>query len=115
MTQTENVITHTYDLILYIVPQLGKYPKTQKFLLADRIQNHLMDVLELLVASYYSKKGGVKREKLIEVNLKLEQIRYLVRISKDLHCINLRRYELIQKKINDIGRQVGAWLKSLQP
>ena len=114
MAEKENVITHTYDLLLYIIPQLGKYPKQHKFSLADRIQNMLMDILEELVEAYYSKNSESKRTRLIQVNLKLEKLRYLIRLSKDLHCINLRRYELIQDRINNIGRQVGAWSKNLR-
>lgn len=60
MAEKENVITHTYDLLLYIVPQLAKYPRTQKFLLGDRIQNHIMDILEGLIETYYS-RGNKKR------------------------------------------------------
>lgn len=40
-------------------------------------------------------------------------LRYLVRLAKDLHCLDLRRYEYVQEKINNIGAQVGAWIKSL--
>lgn len=87
MAEKENVITLTYDLLKYIIPQLAKYPRTQKFLLADRIQLNIMDILDLLIEAYYSKSKEYKKNNLLKVNLLLEKLRYLVRLSHDLHCI----------------------------
>ncbi|MEM9887846.1 MAG: diversity-generating retroelement protein Avd [Bacteroidota bacterium] len=112
MGEKDNVVSKTYDLLLYLVPQLAKYPRAQKFLLADRIQTKMMDILEQLIGAYYS-RGAKKKGLLYEVNIQLEQMRYLIRLSKDLRCIDLRRYEFIQSKINEIGQQIGAWIKSL--
>jgi hypothetical protein len=112
LMEKENVVTHTYDLMLYFVPQLVKFPRSQKFVLADRIQNLLTDILEMLIEAYFS-RIEVKKPLLQKANLELEKLRYLVRLAKDLHCLDLRRYELVQDKINNIGAQVGAWIKSL--
>jgi hypothetical protein len=112
MATQENIMTHTYDFLLYIVPQLSKYPRAQKFLLADRIQNYSLELLELLVEAYYSDKA-TKKPLLKKANILLEKMRFLVRLSKDLKCIDLHRYEVISKKINEIGQQLGAWLKTV--
>ncbi|MCW5924722.1 MAG: diversity-generating retroelement protein Avd [Saprospiraceae bacterium] len=112
MQEKETVVTHTYDLLLYLVPRLVKFPRHQKFVLADRIQNLLTDILQMLVEAYFS-RAEAKKHILQRVNLELEKLRYLVRLAKDLHCLDLRRYEYVQDKINNIGAQVGAWLKSL--
>lgn len=112
MHEKENVLTLTYDLLLFAIPTLVKFPRSQKFVLADRLQNALTGLLELLIEAYYS-HGEQKRIALQTANLELEKIRYLVRLSKDLHCLDLRRYELMAGKLNEIGVQTGAWLKSL--
>lgn len=110
--EKENVITHTYDLLLYLVPQLTKFPRAQKFVLADRIQNLLTDILQQIIEAYYSRPEA-KKPILQKVNVNLEVLRYQIRLAKDLRCIDLRRYEFVQEKINHIGTQVGAWIKSL--
>ena len=38
MASAENILTLTYDFLLYLIPELSKYPRDQKFLLGDRIQ-----------------------------------------------------------------------------
>lgn len=113
MAEKENVVTHTYDLLKYIVPQLLKFPRSQKFVLADKIQNNLTAILELLIEAYYSARTE-KAPFLQKANIELEKLRYLVRLAYDLRCLNLRRYEYIQARINDIGAQVGAWSKSIR-
>ncbi len=110
MSQKEDIITKTYDLLLYLIPQLAKFPRDQKFLLGDRIETLMLDFLEDMIVAYYS------REKLLLLdkgNLKLERLRYLIRLCNDLKFLNDRRYGLISEKINEIGRMVGGWRKSL--
>lgn len=111
MSNSENVITHTYDLLLYVVPQLSKFPRDQKFLLGDRIQTQLMEVLEGLLEAYYLPKGQ-KKQVLQRVNLRLEKIRYLLRLSKDLQCLSIKAYGISTEKVDGIGRMVGGWIKS---
>ncbi|MFK7925521.1 MAG: diversity-generating retroelement protein Avd [Bacteroidia bacterium] len=111
-TEREDVVSLTYDLLLYIIPQLAKYPRTQKFLLADRIQTYLMEIMETLVEAYYSPRQD-KSDLLRKANLQLEKLRYLVRLSRDLECINIHRFGVISGKVDTIGRSIGGWLKSL--
>jgi len=40
-----------------IIPQLEKFPRNQKFLLGDRIENHILDLLELFIKAFYSPKN----------------------------------------------------------
>lgn len=113
MAEKENVVTQTYDFLKYLTPVLDRFPRSQKFLLADRMQVKVMDVLDLFLEAYYTKDREKKRGNLLAANLKLEQLRYLVRLANDLRCINSDRYEVISKKVNEIGKQLGGWLKTL--
>ena len=38
MANSETILTLTYDFLLYLIPQLSKYPRDQKFVLGDRIE-----------------------------------------------------------------------------
>lgn len=113
MAEKENVITRTYDMLLYIMPLLEQFPKKYKYFLAEKIQSNILEIMEDLIEAYYT-KGDSKKALLNKVNIHLEKLRYEVRLSKDLRCINVKRYELWQRKINEIGQQVGSWRKSLK-
>ncbi len=112
MGNSENIITKTQDFLKYIIPQLEKFPRNQKFLLADRIENHLLNLLELFIKAFYSSKNE-KPVMLREANLKLEIMRHLIRICYEMKYINAHKYEVISKTINEIGAMNGGWLKSI--
>ena len=78
MPKEVDAITKLYDFLLWIIPKLEKFPRSQKFLIADRIETVLLDILDLLIEASYSKK---KSKLLRSANLKLEQLRY-IRLSK---------------------------------
>lgn len=113
MAEKENIITLTYDLLKYLIPQLTKFPRTQKFVLADRIQNSTTDILEQLIEAYYTERSK-KVVILLKTNIQLEKLRYLIRLAFDTRCINERRYIFIQSQVNEIGTQLGAWKKSIR-
>ena len=106
--QEGHALTRLYDLLLWIIHVLNKYPKTQKFLLADRIETVLLDIKDLLIQAAYSKQ---KTTFLYQANIKIEQVRYLIRLSKDLRYLGIKQYEYAAGKVNEIGREIGGWLK----
>ena len=44
-----------YQFLLWLVPTLEKFPRSQKFLLADRIQTSALIVLETLIEATYQR------------------------------------------------------------
>ncbi len=102
------VISKVHDLMLWLMNQIPKFPRSHRFVLGDRIENMSLDVLELLIEGAYSrdKKGLLKR-----ASIQLEKLRYLIRISKDLNFLSLKQYEFVAAQIDEIGRMVGGWLR----
>ncbi|NUO80691.1 four helix bundle protein [candidate division KSB1 bacterium] len=84
MTSPENILALVYDFLKYLIPELAKYPRAQKFLLADRMQNLAHDLLEDIITAYYTKAGPDKCDRLRKANLKIEHLRYAARLSHDL-------------------------------
>ena len=61
----------TYQFLLWLIPAVEKLPKSQKFLLGDRIQNLALDVQENLIEATYSKNPATH---LAAANLRLEKL-----------------------------------------
>ena len=49
------VITKTYDLILWSCNHTGKYPRNHRFVLGERIEQRLYDLLDSLIEAKYSR------------------------------------------------------------
>ena len=77
-------------------------------MLGDRITTVLYEILdELLIARYSSPK----LTQLKSSNIKLEILRYQTRLLFDFNLISTDRYEYIQRLLNEIGLDLGGWIK----
>lgn len=98
-----------HDLLLWLIPQLDKFPRSRRFTLGERLETGLLDVLELLVDAAYSRN---KETSLKRANLRLEMVRHLWRLAHELKVMATRQYEHGAKLLDDLGRQIGGWLRS---
>jgi hypothetical protein len=102
------IIQKTYDLIKWYVPILNRLPRDHKLLLGDRIIKGLYDLLEQLILARYAKEKLIQLEAL---NPKLDILRHQPRLLLDFQLIKVDRYEYVGKLINDIGTDLGSWIK----
>jgi len=112
MKKITPVVEKHYQLILWMLPKIANFPKDQRFLLADRIERILLDILEMLIEAVYSKN---KREILIKVNLKLDLLRFMMRIAKDMKYVNINAYDFFCQSSIEIGKMVGGWMRVSDP
>lgn len=110
---SQSLTLKAYDLLKTSIPFLNNLPKSQRFLLSDRILNLLSDLLETIIEAYYAPTQA-KRALLNRVNLIIEKTRYFFRLCYDLGYINSIQYHDFAAKLDEIGRMTGGWLKSLK-
>ncbi len=110
--QQEPIITRSYELLKQLIGILKNFPKDQRFLLGDRIQSLMADILELLIEAYYSPKQ-YKKNKLHKVNILIEKQRHYLRLCYELGYYNSKKYHTLAKALDEIGRMVGGWIKTL--
>lgn len=108
MAETAVIITRTYDLLKSSIPVLARFPRNQKFLLGDQIQNLISEILDAFIEAYYSKK---KLHLLLPVNMKIEKLRFRIRLIHDLQFISNQQYGQFSESLNEIGRMLGGWIK----
>ena len=105
------IIQKAYDLIKWYVPVVNRMPRTHKFQLGDRIITGLYDLLEGLITARYQQD---KLSQLRALNVKLNVLRYQTRLLLDFELISLKRYEYVSKLINEIGMELGGWIRQQQ-
>ena len=102
------MIIKTYDLILWSCNHTNKFPRNHRFVLGERIERNLYNLLETLIRAKYTKN----RQRLLEeANLKLEILPFQMRLAKDLQCLKVESYGFAAKSIDEIGRLVSGWLR----
>lgn len=79
--QELTVIIKTYDLILWSCHHTAKFPRNHRFVLGERLERNLYELLETLIRAKYTRE----RAKLLRrANLTLEILRFQMRLAKDL-------------------------------
>ncbi len=102
------ILNDFYDLVKWFLPKITKFPRNYRYTLGMRIENKLYGIVELLISARYSKK---KIQLLKKTNIEIEMLRYYVRLCKDMKLITSRNYEFLSRNVNEIGKQLGGWIK----
>ena len=109
MTQfTPKAVQDCHNLLLWFIPILDHFPRSRRFTLGERLENGLLIILEDLVEAAYSKQ---KRQALTHANRQLEIVRHLWRLAYELKVISRHRYKHGAELMNELGKQIGGWLR----
>ena len=100
-----------YDFIGYIYPILKQYPKNEKFSLQKDTKNCIMDIIRLIIRAG---KSTTKKKLLYDADVELVILRYYIRIAYDQKYISGHTYGVAAKKITEIGKMLGGFIKSVQ-
>jgi four helix bundle protein len=103
------IFQKSYELIKWIYFCVSKFSKAEKYALGQKIKQTAMDFLDRIIRANGARD---KTPDLEEAAQLLEILRIYIRLSYDLSLINLKRYELLSGKIDEIGRMLGGWRRS---
>lgn len=106
--ETGPALESHYRFLLWLIPVVDRFPRSQKFLLGDRIQRTAIDVLEALLEATYTKR---RDPHLARANLGIEKLRFLFRMAHDLRFLDARRFRHAARSLDATGRSIGAWRK----
>ena len=109
MFQNLSIFEKTYEMILWLYPTINKFPKSQRFVLGQQIETAILEILKGII------QANSERDKipyLKQMSVELDKLRILIRLSKDLKFINIKQYQFVVEKINEVGKMLGGWIKS---
>lgn len=100
-----------YDMIFYGNKCLIQYPKSERYALATEIKKSMYNLLELIIVA---NKKYYKKTTLQEIDVTLDVLRTMIRLSMDLQYLPIRKYEIWSKMLNEIGKMLGGWMKAMK-
>ena len=100
------VVVRWEQFVLWLLDRTEKFPKRMAFTFRTRIDSLALDVYERLVEARYQRD----REALLRrVNLDLEKLRLLLRLSHAQRALDHRAYEHAAEELQTVGRMIGGW------
>jgi hypothetical protein len=103
------VVTKWYAYAKWVLERVESFPKSQRFILGQRLSNHVMYVLETLVKASYAREN--KNDLLRQANDGIEMTRWIVRMAHDRELLAPKQFEFSAVQLNECGRMVGGWLR----
>jgi len=99
------------DTAGWLIEHTAKWPKSARFSFVQRVDLHVLAVLELLVTARY--EPAQRGSHLREINLRLEQLRFLLRMAKRRDVMPSAGFETAMRGIDELGRMVHGWRVAL--
>lgn len=72
------------------------------------------ETIELLTLIFRANSRTDKLQVLQEARERIEVIRLFIRLMKDLHQINIKKFVQVNQKVEEVSRQLTGWQKSLK-
>ena len=91
----------------WLFDRTAKWPKNARFTLTQRIENHVLDIVEELVQARY--RPADRRRTLEAVNLRLERLRHLFRLAHGARVCPHTVFESAMRSLDETGRMVHGW------
>lgn len=107
------IVHALYHLYKILHGLLQKFPKSQRYSLGSKLQTELLSLIETIITAATLSDQQQKRTQLTIASAKLDVLRLLIRLAKDCKCLTNEAYLDLESQLNDIGKMIGGWLKSL--
>lgn len=103
------VYKSSYDLLIEIFQFVKNFNKEYKYTVGEKLKN---ETLEMIMNIYRANSRAEKRGLIQSSRENIEVIRLLLRLTKDLKQIDLNKFVNINKKIEEVSKQLAGWQKA---
>lgn len=107
------ILKLTVDLYKEFYEYLKIFPKKDQYLIGKRCEEHLLIFMELILLAVGLDKAR-KLKALEDANSKFDVLKVLFRMAREFKLLDNKRYLSLEEKAQDIGKQLGGWMRSQQ-
>jgi four helix bundle protein len=107
------ILTQTYDLLTWLLPQCERFPKSQRFVVTHRLQAAALDFQEALFEAN-ARSRAQRLEYLQAADAHLNKLRLYLRLSRRWDWLSSGQYEHVSRMVASVGRLLGGWIKQTQ-
>ena len=104
------VYKSTYDLFTYSFELIRDIDKDYKYTVGEKLKNQ---ILELMMNIYRANLGRKRKKRIKKAQENIQMVKILFKVLKDLNQISLKKFARVNKKIEDVSKQITGWHNSL--
>ena len=99
------------DMIGYGYIALQQFPKSEKHTLVADIKRSMFRLLEQIIIC---NKKYFKKTTMQDLDVELDLLSSFIRLAMTLNFLPFKKYETWSIYLNEIGKMIGGWQKSLK-
>ena len=99
------------EVALWLFEKVNTFPKKQRFVLGERIENCTLTCMRLIIEANETNNSQIILQKLDALNTELEVLRSLLRIAFEMDFMKANSLGYITAQIDEIGKMRGGWVK----
>ena len=104
------ILVQTYDLLTWLLPQCERFPKSQRFVVTQRLSGAALDFQEALFEA--NARSGARRLAYLEAaDVHLNKLRLYLRLARHWEWLSSGQYEHVSRMVAHIGRLLGGWIR----
>ncbi len=107
---TLKLVTKINSFYEVLVPVLMKFPKAQRYTLAQNIENETLTCIRLVYFAAYQKSQRLENLKTLRVNLHV--VGTFLKLSSRLNLLGDNPYKQLFERLDEIGKIASQWIKT---
>ncbi len=93
-----------------LIPVLAKFPKAQRYTMAQNIEKETLDCIRLVYFAAFQKSDRI--ESLRSLRARFHLLSKLIGISSNLHLLPDTQYKILTQQLDEMGKLVSQWIKT---
>lgn len=111
MSEEMVIFARTYDFISWLLPLTEHFPRSQRFVVTQRLQHAALNFQELIMEAN-AERGPHRMEKLRSADTELRKVRLYLRLGQKWDWIKEGQYRHASMQVMEIGKLLGGWKKA---
>jgi len=103
------VYKESYDLLVELFRYVKDFHREYKYTIGESIKK---ETINMMMCVYRANSTRSKEPFIQKAREHVEVIRLLLRICKDLRQISLKKFVVLNQKVESVSKQLAAWQKS---
>jgi len=105
------LFARTFDFLSWLLQRAESFPRPQRFVVTQRLQNAALDFQELVVDAEAARGTG-RLDVLRKADAALSKVRLYLRLCREWQWLTAGQYEHAARLIAEIGRLLGGWMRA---
>ena len=106
------IFAKLYDFYKNLSQCVENFPKTKRYGLGQKLDQIAIKLIELIIRASYlqrEQKPPILEKSIVSVDV----LKILIRLAKDNKALDNKKYLQLESNLQEIGRMLGGWKRSI--